>query len=282
MSPRVVRRIATGASLALGAAALLVADRWLPAGAMPWGVATILCGLCVWELQRMGGLRPLRLTPPLGVATLLVSASAFLVTLGLLDRPEWLTGARALGLGYLGAGLVALEIASLVRGPLRKPGLVVVLALWCVPPLFGLGFVQEAQGTAGLVALIVLAKIGDIFGWFVGRSIGQRHPFPRLSPGKTVAGCVASAVAGTVAGLLIGAFGLLDPGAWGLPGAALAGLLVNLVAQAGDLAESAVKRFSGVKDSSTLAGAAGGVLDVVDSLLLATPVALVAFPVLFA
>jgi CDP-diglyceride synthetase len=58
---------------------------------------------------------------------------------------------------------------------------------------------------------------------------------------------------------------------------ALLGGLVNLAAQAGDLSESWVKRRAGVKDSSTLLGPSGGVLDVIDSLLLAAPVALVAW-----
>ena len=55
---------------------------------------------------------------------------------------------------------------------------------------------------------------------------------------------------------------------------AVVGGLINVAAQAGDLSESWVKRKAGVKDSSTLVGPSGGVLDVIDSLLVAAPVAL--------
>jgi len=68
------------------------------------------------------------------------------------------------------------------------------------------------------------------------------------------------------------------PGAWWA--GAVAGALVNLAAQAGDLLESVLKRRSAVKDSGTWFGPSGGVLDVVDSLLTTLPVALILWPVL--
>ena len=55
----------------------------------------------------------------------------------------------------------------------------------------------------GLTVLVVLAKVGDNAGYFVGRAIGQRHPFPTISPGKTVAGCVASLLAGVATGSIL-------------------------------------------------------------------------------
>ena len=154
---------------------------------------------------------------------------------------------------------------------------VVPLALWLLPPLFAIVLVDRDFGIAGLSVLILLAKIGDNAGYFVGRAIGKRHPFPNVSPGKTVAGCVASLVAGIAGGAVILPFTL---GERGLPQALLGGLLgglINVAAQAGDLSESKVKRTAGVKDSSTMFGPSGGVLDVIDSLLLAAPVALLAW-----
>ncbi len=279
---RVLKRTVTGASLAVGVVLLLVLDRLLPAGVMPWAVGSLLCALGVRELARMGSLRPLRLAVPLGLATAALVVASFPIAVGLATPPDWLTPGRLLGAGYALAGVLSLA-AAFVLAPAgaRRPGFTALLALWSVPPLFGLILVEAEWGTRGLGALILLAKIGDVFGYFVGRSLGKRHPFPNLSPGKTVAGCVGSAIGGTAAGLLVGATGLLAPGSLGLAGAALAGLVINLVAQAGDLAESWVKRHSGVKDSSGLVGPAGGILDVVDSLLLATPVALLVFPALF-
>ncbi len=277
-----VKRILTGGSLAVGVVLLLVADRHLPAGLVPWGMASLLAALGVWELVRMGTLRAMRLGRSLGAAVVVVVVASFLIALGVVEAPEWLTTTRTLGLFYVLAGITAVLVDA-VAGP--KPGFragfVLVLALWAVPPLFGLGLVQAQWGTTGLAVLVLLAKIGDIFGYFVGRKIGKRHPFTRLSPGKTVAGCVASLVAGIVAGIVVAATDLMTPGALGIFAGALAGLTINIVSQAGDLAESWVKRFAGVKDSSGLVGASGGVLDVVDSLLLATPTAMLVFPLVF-
>jgi predicted CDP-diglyceride synthetase/phosphatidate cytidylyltransferase len=130
-------------------------------------------------------------------------------------------------------------------------------------------------------ARLILSKVGDIAGYFVGSAIGKSHPFPKISPGKTTAGCVASLVAGTVAGWIAVATGLLPQASWGVAGALLAGAGVNLAAQAGDLFESWVKRRAGVKDSGTWFGPSGGVLDLIDSLLFSIPAALWLWPRLF-
>lgn len=157
-----------------------------------------------------------------------------------------------------------------------------LLALWIGPllalPLPWLWHVWNDWGTRGLVALVVLAKVGDIVGYYVGSSIGVRHPFPRISPGKTVAGCWASFAAGTLAGGVLVQAGVLPVGPYGVWGGLTAGAAVNLAAQAGDLLESWIKRGAGVKDSGTWFGPSGGVLDLVDSLLLAVPAALLVWP----
>ena len=142
-------------------------------------------------------------------------------------------------------------------------------------PLSLLPSAEVRLGLGGLAALIALSKVGDIAGYFVGSAVGKHHPFPRLSPGKTLEGCLASLAAGALAGGLLAWAGWIDMGfAQGLQ----CGAILNLAAQAGDLLESKVKRATGVKDSSTWLGAAGGVLDVLDSLLLTLPTALLLWP----
>lgn len=157
-----------------------------------------------------------------------------------------------------------------------------VIALWIAPlltlPLPWLWHVWRDWGTSGLIALVVLAKVGDIAGYYVGSAIGVRHPFPRISPGKTVAGCWASFLAGTLAGGALTVAEVLPSGHYGVWGGFMAGAAVNLAAQAGDLLESWIKRRAGVKDSGTWFGPSGGVLDLVDSLLLAVPAALLVWP----
>ncbi len=155
------------------------------------------------------------------------------------------------------------------------------LSLWLLPPLPCLWRVWHAWGTRGLVALLVLSKIGDTAGYYVGGAIGRSHPFPSISPGKTTAGCVASLVAATSIGVLLSATGVLPAGRLGLVGGACAGAALNLAAQAGDLFESWIKRRAGVKDSSTWFGPSGGLLDQLDSVLFSIPAALVAWPWLF-
>jgi phosphatidate cytidylyltransferase len=129
------------------------------------------------------------------------------------------------------------------------------------------------------VALVVLSKVGDIAAYYGGNAFGRHHPLPRLSPGKTVEGFACSVAAALVAGAVFSVVGAVDGS---ILAGVVAGLFVNVAAQAGDLLESWVKRTVGVKDSSGAFGPSGGVLDVVDSLLLTCPVALLTWPWLFA
>ncbi|MBK7875804.1 MAG: phosphatidate cytidylyltransferase [Planctomycetes bacterium] len=155
------------------------------------------------------------------------------------------------------------------------------LALWLLPPILGLWGTWRAYASTGLVAVLLLSKIGDTAGYYFGSWLGKTHPFPKISPGKTTAGCVASFCAATVIGGVSVATGLLPDGPYGLLGGLAAGAALNLAAQAGDLLESWIKRRVEVKDSSTWFGPSGGLLDQLDSLLLSIPVAVLLFPVLF-
>ena len=82
-------------------------------------------------------------------------------------------------------------------------------------------------------------------------------------------------------GLLLHMLDVLPAPRMGILSPLLGAALVNLAAQAGDLLESAAKRAAQVKDSGTVFGPSGGLLDLVDSLLLSVPVALVTWPLLF-
>lgn len=187
-----------------------------------------------------------------------------------------------------GFAALALAVALLAnRSDARRQDLVVCLglALWISVPLCALTQVARGYGASGLVALILLSKIGDVAGYYVGNAIGRTHPFPKLSPGKTTEGCAGSFVAGLVAGGVLAALDVLPAGRLGvLDGildGVLAGAAINVAAQGGDLFESWVKRRVRVKDSSTWLGPSGGVLDVVDSLLFTVPTALLTWPILF-
>ena len=128
-------------------------------------------------------------------------------------------------------------------------------------------------GVLPLLSLVAVVKAGDIAAYAVGSLMGRRRMAPRLSPGKTWEGAVASLVASlAVAWFVLERIGLaegLRP--WG--GWPVYGLAVGVAGMLGDLGESLVKRELAVKDSGRLLGGLGGVLDLVDSLLFAAPVA---------
>ncbi len=117
---------------------------------------------------------------------------------------------------------------------------------------------------ATLYVLLVVWSM-DTFALIGGRAIGGPKLWPRVSPGKTWAGLVSGALAGTLAGLAF-AKSIGAP----LVSVALLSLLLALVSQAGDLAELALKRLYGVKDSSGLIPGHGGFLDRVDGVVAAS------------
>ena len=130
------------------------------------------------------------------------------------------------------------------------------------------------QGMVALVSLVVTVKMGDIGAYTVGRLIGRHKMAAALSPGKTWEGVAGGAVLACA-----GAWVTLGPLAQsvGLPSPPTLiwvayGLLLNAAGVFGDLAESLLKRDAGVKDSSRYLPGFGGVLDLLDSLLLAAPV----------
>lgn len=124
-------------------------------------------------------------------------------------------------------------------------------------------------GGAGLVAFVILVtKLGDVGAYLIGSSVGKRPLIPRISPNKTVEGFVGGLAASWLAALAARPL-LGDVPLWQ---AAVPGVVLGLLAQAGDLAESLLKRDCQVKDSGAVLPGLGGTLDVLDSLLFTLPV----------
>lgn len=107
----------------------------------------------------------------------------------------------------------------------------------------------------------------DSFAYFAGRAFGKRKLAPKISPGKSVEGFIGGLVGAVIVGAL---WAPVIGHSWFL--GALIGLAVALIAPVGDLAESALKRYAGVKDSGKLLPGHGGVLDRFDSSLFVLPV----------
>jgi phosphatidate cytidylyltransferase len=142
---------------------------------------------------------------------------------------------------------------------------------------FGLLYIYGAWKTAVFLRSInpywltfglLVNWIGDTGAYYVGRSLGRHKLAPIISPGKTWEGAAGS----VAASLLLGLFVLPRFIPIDLPKAALITIAANVAGQLGDLAESAIKRGAGVKDSGTLLPGHGGMLDRVDSSLFSLPI----------
>jgi phosphatidate cytidylyltransferase len=123
---------------------------------------------------------------------------------------------------------------------------------------------DRAEGLVALVLVLLVVWVTDIFGYFAGRSIGGPKLWPRVSPKKTWAGAIGGFLASLVVavGFAVAGFGKSSP-------LLLLGAILSIVAQLGDLFESAVKRRFGVKDSSHIIPGHGGLLDRLDGFVAA-------------
>lgn len=138
----------------------------------------------------------------------------------------------------------------------------------------------QANGPSLLTFLFCVVWMGDTAALYVGKSYGRHKLAPTVSPNKTWEGSVASVISAVVITLLLiflaGVFARRGSSLLAYPGSVfhwiLLAIILNIVAQLGDLAESAIKRGAGVKDSGTLLPGHGGILDRIDALLLAAPV----------
>lgn len=128
-----------------------------------------------------------------------------------------------------------------------------------------------STGAVAVIFVLAVVWATDTAAYFSGRLIGGPKLAPRFSPKKTWSGAIGGAVAGVVAGCLVAAAAGIGVGA----ALVLVALLLSIVGQVGDLAESAMKRHFGVKDSGVLIPGHGGIMDRVDGLVAALAVAVV-------
>lgn len=130
-------------------------------------------------------------------------------------------------------------------------------------------------GAWQIATLLLLVVANDTFGYLVGASLGKHPMAPKISPKKSWEGFAGSVAGATVVGVLAAIF-LLDKPWW--VGVVLAVGMVA-AATAGDLAESMVKRELGIKDMSSILPGHGGVMDRLDSIVFASPVAYILYSI---
>ena len=128
---------------------------------------------------------------------------------------------------------------------------------------YGLVTLRDAAGSIVIVWLVGVVITSDVLGYFAGRQLGGAKFWPAISPKKTWSGTVAGWIGAALVGL---GFVLLAGAGWGL---VILSPIVAFAGQMGDIAESWIKRRTGVKDSSALIPGHGGVLDRFDALIFA-------------
>lgn len=138
---------------------------------------------------------------------------------------------------------------------------------------------ENGFGIWALLSVMVIPKSSDAGAYFAGRFLGKHKLAPALSPKKTIEGAVGGLLAGILAAALMwlvvapNCFGVEIPFPWYF--ALVYGLVLTVVGMVGDLAESLIKRDSGIKDSSSWLPGLGGILDIIDSVLFCAPAAYV-------
>lgn len=153
------------------------------------------------------------------------------------------------------------RVAPAARGRFAAFGLIYA----ALPAAALLWLRVQPDGLMDVLFLLVVVWMTDIGAYAAGRLLGGPKLAPAISPGKTVSGALGGLVIGVAAGMLVARAG----------GALMPAIVISLVSQAGDLAESALKRRLGVKDSGRTIPGHGGLFDRLDGVLAAAPVAAV-------
>jgi phosphatidate cytidylyltransferase len=294
-----LKRIIFGSLLIVFAGGLFYADARLEQAGVPslavrgpaGAVVGLPLGLTVMALAAVGFLEYARMARSAGQPVL--GATGATTAAAMAGWPLWrqpfggeqASGAAALALAA--GATAAVFAAQLVRHRTERA------IARAAATLLGVAYVgvcgalvlelRMGYGVAGVLLTVLAAKFTDIGAYFVGSRVGRHKMAPALSPAKSWEGLAGGLAVGT--GMTVAVATVLRPllltplaGAAGpltiaWPAAAVFGLALGLAGQAADLCESALKRDAGIKDSAALIPSFGGVLDILDSVLLSAPVA---------
>ena len=244
-----MKRVLTGLILApLITYAVLAGPLWMFLAVL-WAIAF----LCFWEFRGIVAAHGLEAPGP----------AAFVAGLAILAAPAEFVLPVLFALLFLSLALRGNDLAKY----LPSAG-ALILGLFYVFGSWRMASELRGRNPYWLFFALALNWVGDTAAYYTGRAMGRHKLAPGISPGKTLEGSAASILASVVFGIVFARFLLPGVTGWEAAVVAAAG---NLAGQLGDLAESAMKRGAGLKDSGNLLPGHGGWLDRVDSSLFSVP-----------
>lgn len=249
-------------------------DQGWPRGMLILALGIVVAPLIARETTRMLASVGVAVREWLGMA----SATAAFLAVALLPRassPALATGLLAtLFVVVLVGGLLVFSRGHNVKGVLAAAGGLLLATVYGGVLLAFWPLIRNDHSAWVLVGAVLLTKSCDTGAYFTGMAIGRHRLIEWLSPKKTWEGLVGGVATSTAVGAGLAALSSRLPEAsdhipiWV---GAVGGVIAGLIGQFGDLAESLFKRDAGMKDSGRILPGMGGVLDVLDSLLLAGP-----------
>ncbi len=225
------------------------------------GMALAAAGLVAANAEGVGGLLTTLLTAldPPGVVAATFIAAVLVMAAAAFTRPHPRAGFVTWAMSSFGIAYVGLLLPMIVLVAHLAPA----GGSWTTQ----VGLLGLRSGVAWTLMLVLVVWGYDIGAYLTGRLVGRRQLIDHISPSKTIEGLAGGLVLATIAAAIGAALIGLEP--WH---PLIIGPLVGLSAQAGDLAESMLKRAAGRKESGFLVPGHGGILDRVDSFLFAAPV----------
>lgn len=259
--------VAIGTGVALGAAVILSLWLWNWGFVLVVSLAMLLGSVELYHALRRLGMRAAII--PIAVGSVAIPVFSYMAAV---HRPHEIPATTIL-LATLGLTVIVSLIWRMPGGQENfvRDTAASLFIIGYVPMLGAFGSLMLAgdHGAARIVTYLLVVVMGDTGGYVFGVLFG-RHPMaPRISPKKSWEGLVGSFVFGIISGVCMAIWGLHV--AW-WKGIVL-GVVLVAVGVCGDLIESLIKRDVGIKDMSSIVPGHGGVLDRLDSLLLAAPAA---------